>query len=155
MTPPPSMKTNRNPRSASSVQDFRRVQTGSKARQTDDFRVAEPLAGLRQILRAQQQGRGGSIVEYAVAALQPAVGIDHHPYRIVAGAMAHGQFGIVVPDRAGADQDRIGQSPHAVVMQDILRPRNPLGSAAQRGDAPVQALAQMGDGIAAAGGSGA
>ena len=155
MTPPPSMKTNRNPRSASSVQDFRRVQTGSETRQADDFRVADALAGPRQILRAEQQGRGGSIVEDAVAALQPAVGIHHHPYRIVAGAMAHGQLGIVVPDRAGSDQNRIGQGPHAVVMQDILRPRDPLGSAAQRRDTPVQALAQMGDGIAAAGGSGA
>ena len=69
--------------------------------------------------------------------------------------MAHGQFGIVVPDRAGPDQDRVGQGPHAVVVQDILRPRHPLGSAAQGRDAPVQALAQMGDGITAASGRGA
>ena len=69
--------------------------------------------------------------------------------------MADGQFGIVVPDRAGPHQDRIGQGPHAVVMQDVFRPRDPLGRAAQGGDAPVQALAEMGDRIAAASGGGA
>ena len=69
--------------------------------------------------------------------------------------MAHRQFGIVVPNRAGSHQDRVGQGAHAVVMQDVLRPRDPLGSAAQRRDPPVEALAEMGGGVAAVGSGGA
>lgn len=88
----------------------------------------------RQRLTKQLQRRGNATPR-----------VDDYPGRLAPLHMAHGQQGIVLARRAGADHHGIHQGAKTVQMNAALQPVDIVGMTALGGDSPVQALPELGE----------
>ena len=71
-------------------------------------------------------------------------GIDHHAHRVGTFDMAHRQLRLIGNGRAGTDHNRIDQGPQAVQMLSGFKPVDVMRISRRRGNAAVEALAQLG-----------
>ena len=127
------------------VEDRRVIEATLARRQADDFRSAEPLAGLRPRGVADEERRRGPVAEEAQARRQPAPRIDHHPQGIGPRYEPRGQPRVVGEDGVRADHDRIAQGAEAMHVDDVFVAGDEEGLAAAGRDEPVEALREMAD----------
>jgi len=104
-------------------------------------------------LAVQVQGRRLGVAQQSPVRRHPAPGVEDHPDRVGPGHMAHRELGVILAGGAGADHHGIHQGAQPVQVHQALRPVDEVGVPALGGDAPVQALAELGDGQPAGAGS--
>lgn len=107
--------------------------------------LARGTCGARP-LAVQVQGRRPGVAQQAAVRRYPAAGVEDHPHRVGPGHMAHREQGIVLAGGAGADHYGVHQGAQPVQVHQALRAVDVVGVAALGGDAPVQALPELGDG---------
>ena len=103
--------------------------------------MRSPRAGA--VRGGDDERRRGAVAEARVMRGEPAVGIDHHPHRLLARAAPHGELRIVMQHRARADDDRVGRARACDGCGEVLLAAEPARGAAGAGDAAVEALRQM------------
>ena len=72
--------------------------------------------------------------------------IEQHPNGVVTWHIPHGQLRVVRADRLGTDHDRVDQRTQPVQVLPVLVPGDKASVPRARGDEPVQALPELGDG---------
>ncbi len=97
-------------------------------------------------LAVQVQGRRFRVAQQETIRRHPAARVEDHPHRVGSRHMAHGQARVVLAGGAGADHHGVHQGAEPVQVHQALRPVDEVGVAALGGDAPVQALTELGDG---------
>jgi glycosyltransferase 2 family protein len=97
-------------------------------------------------LAVQVQGRRFRVAQQAAVRRHPAAGVEDHPDRVRAGHVAHGEQRVILAGSPGADHYRVHQGAQPVQVHQALRPVDVVGVPALGGDAPVQALAELGHG---------
>ena len=102
----------------------------------------------RAIRSHDQKRRRHRIGEDPLRAIDPEFRVDHHPNRMTACAATNGELRIVVKNGIHPHQHRVGERTHPMGMQQIFVTTQPSRDATHRGNAPVQALCQMGNGKA-------
>lgn len=116
---------------------------GQRQRQASDM---GPRRGRARRLAVEVQGRRHGVTQQAVVRRHPAAGVDNHPHRVRPGHVAHREQRVVFADGARANHYGVHQGTQPVQMHQALRPVDVVGVAALGGDAPVQALAELGHG---------
>ena len=86
-----------------------------------------------------------AVLEEPIVGAEPALAVDDDTQRMRPGTPAHRELRVVMADGAGADENGISQRAHAMGVSEIRLAGNPARGASHRGDAPVEALAEMGD----------
>lgn len=112
------------------------------------------VAGGRLVLVAgghDPQGGRLSVAEHPVPRRYAGVRIEDDAHRVVAGAGAYGQPGVVRDGGTGPDDHRVGEGAQPVQVLAILLPGDVVGVPGAAGDEPVQALAQLREGDVRAG----
>lgn len=97
-------------------------------------------------LAVQVQGRRRGVAQQAAVRRHPAPRVEKHPDGVGAGHVAHGEQRVVLAGSPGADHHGIHQGAQPVQVDQALRPVDVAGVPALGGNAPVQALAELGDG---------
>lgn len=75
--------------------------------------------------------------------------VEDHPHRLAPADMAHREQGVVLAGGPGADHHGIYQGPQPVQVHQALGTIDVVGVSALGGNAPIQALAELGQGQAA------
>lgn len=91
-----------------------------------------------------QGGRGGGL-EHAEAGVEPATRVEDHPPGAGTLDMAHRELRVVGRHGAGADQHCVDQGPQTMQMHAAGQAVDVMRRPAPGGDAPVEALPQLGD----------
>ena len=115
-------------------------------RQRQTLHMRPRRAFRRRPLAVQVQGRRHGVAQQAAVRRYPAPGVEDYPHRVGPGHMAHREQGIVLAGGAGADHYGVHQGAQPVQVHQALRAVDVVGVAALGGDAPVQALPELGDG---------
>ncbi|MFO1425878.1 MAG: hypothetical protein U1F11_02670 [Steroidobacteraceae bacterium] len=114
------------------------------ARLAAGARLPARLRRQRAAPRDPQRARG-TVPEHTVIGTEPALRIEHDAQRVRPLDLAGRESWIVGGHRAGADQHRIEQRPHAMQVHDVLAAGHVAGIAAVGGDEAVEALAHVAD----------
>lgn len=89
------------------------------------------------------QGGRLAVGEHPVPARYAAARVEDDAHRVVAGAGAHGQPGVVRDGGAGPDDDRVGEGAQAVQVLAVLLTGDVVRVAGAARDETVQALAEL------------
>ncbi len=106
---------------------------------------ADPGQG-RHAAAYQVPGRGQSVLEDDPRGGQAAARVEDHPTGVAALDVTHGQLRVVGGHGAGPDQHGIDQGPQAMQVDPAGQAVDVVRGAGFGGDAPVEALSQLGDG---------
>jgi hypothetical protein len=98
------------------------------------------------------QSRGLADREHLRLAGCAPVGIEDHPNRAGPGHGPHGELAVVGDDGAHTDHDGIHQGPQPMQVGPVCRARHVAGVAGAGRNEPVEALSELGEHQARAGG---
>ena len=99
---------------------------------------------LRPYVRPHDMQRRGAIgVQQCQVAGNAAAWIQHHPRRVSAANMAHGQLRVIGAGGTRADHYRVDQSTQAVQVNQAFIAVDVVGVAAFRGNAAIHTLSQL------------
>ncbi len=90
-----------------------------------------------------QQRRRAVVVQQRQVVRNSAARVKHHPGRVSAAYVAHGQLGVVSAGGSRADNHRVDQGPQSVQVHQAFMTVDVMGVAAFRGNAAIQALPQL------------
>ncbi len=99
-------------------------------------------------LAMQMQGRRRSVLKQLKRGRHPAARVEDHPHRLGPRHMAYGELRVVLAGGAGAHHDRLHQGAQPVKVDAAFQSIDVMRMAALGGDAPVEALAELGHGHA-------
>lgn len=128
------------------LQQRRRGEAAAGERQRQARHVGRRRTCRARPLAMQVQGGRFRVPQHTTPRRHPAAGVEQHPHRLGAADMAHRELGVVGLHGAGAHHHGIHQGAQAVQVHQALWPVDVVGVATLGGDAPVEALAELGDG---------
>lgn len=111
--------------------------------ETFDVAADAPQDG-RAMADQVQCGRLAGL-EDAMPGVEPSARVEHHPAGIAAHHVTHAELRIVGGDGTGADQHAVDQRAQTMQMDATGEAVDVVRGAAIGGDAPVEALAELGD----------
>lgn len=98
----------------------------------------------RHIRPHNMQRRGAIAAQQCQVVGNPATRIEHHPCRIAAANVAHGQLRVIGAGGTRADDYGIDQGAQAMQVNQTFMAIDVVGMSALRGDAAIHALPQLG-----------
>lgn len=94
----------------------------------------------------QMQGRRHTVLKQSEAGRYPPARVEDDAHRLGAGHVAHRELRVVLAGGAGAHHNRLHQGAQPVKVDAAFQSIDVMRMAACGGDAPVQALAELGHG---------
>ena len=126
--------------------DRRNIERAADARHAKDFAPMRLAPAVAMLLCGDDQCWCSAVAKDRMPAGKAQLRIDDDPERVISSASPDRQLWVVGPHGAGTDEDRVGERPHAVAMQEVGLAGDPAGFAVLGRNSAVEALPDMSDG---------